>query len=87
MDGRFSVNEARPIIRQLVEVRQSMEDLWCRVITPMMSLFSWRLLHNIVPMDKSVKRRGVSLSSKCQCCSQEETMSYVFIDRTNTKEV
>ncbi|MQL82362.1 hypothetical protein Taro_014831 [Colocasia esculenta] len=44
------------------------------------SVLAWRIILNAVPIDGTVKERGVPLASRCSCCSnpQEETALHMF---------
>ncbi|KZV49214.1 hypothetical protein F511_41702 [Dorcoceras hygrometricum] len=43
-----------------------------------MSLFAWRWIQYKIPTDDTLKHRGFSMASKCQCCGQEETFEHLF---------
>ncbi|GAA0161773.1 hypothetical protein LIER_18010 [Lithospermum erythrorhizon] len=43
-----------------------------------MSFLTWRLLQGWLPVDEVLKRNGVSMTSKCMCCEQLETLEHVF---------
>ncbi|XP_058099842.1 uncharacterized protein LOC131244216 [Magnolia sinica] len=35
-----------------------------------MEIFSWKLLHGVVPADVNIQAKGIYLSSRCNCCSE-----------------
>ncbi|GAA0153383.1 hypothetical protein LIER_37667 [Lithospermum erythrorhizon] len=43
-----------------------------------MSFLAWRVLHNWVPVDEMMIKKGISMASKCVCCCQTETLEHVF---------
>lgn len=42
--------------------------IWSEFVPPKVSLFSWKLVHGILPTDNAVQKCGVSLYSKCLWC-------------------
>lgn len=85
--GRFSIKEAWKQVHQGVMIHHLMTDIRCRVLTPTMSIFRWHLPHNIVPINERLWRKGILMLSKCQCCSQVETLEHVFISGPKADEV
>src|SRR2546430_1709981 len=41
---------------------------WHKHVALKISLFLWKLLHNALLTDLAISRKGIYLSSKCNCC-------------------
>lgn len=55
------------------------ENIWHKWIPERISLFGWRLIHKGLPLDDNVRKLGISMVSRCQCCkSEEETLEHLF---------
>ncbi|KAI3450935.1 hypothetical protein Pfo_007600, partial [Paulownia fortunei] len=86
--GNFSTSSAWNHIRAGKTKRQLLGSLWCPQITPTISVFLWRLVHNWIPVDSRLQRKGFALASKCFCCnSSSESIPHVFIYGKQAREV
>jgi len=55
--------------------------IWNNVIPPSKSFLVWRLLHDKLPPDDNLIKRGCQFSSMCSLCgTSQETSYHVFID-------
>ncbi|KAL0907396.1 hypothetical protein M5K25_021804 [Dendrobium thyrsiflorum] len=52
--------------------------IWHKNIPSSVSVFIWRLLHNYVPTDDNLIRKGFKLASKCHCCYHVEVYCMFF---------
>ena len=51
-------------------------------------IFTWRLVHNFLPLDVTLRSRGLSIPSICDCCrATEETTLHLFLGGPVAKEV
>ncbi|KAI3472963.1 hypothetical protein Pfo_029210 [Paulownia fortunei] len=74
-----------PIVQNCKDLLGS---LWCPHLTPTISVFLWRLLHNWIPVDNRLQEKGFALASKCFCCaSASESIQHLFISGAQAKEV
>ncbi|XP_047979233.1 uncharacterized protein LOC125221150 [Salvia hispanica] len=80
--GNFTVASAWELIRNRGEKMEVYEFIWGKGISPTISVFLWRLLANRIPVDAKLQWRGVSLASKCHCCSEPdmETRLHLFVN-------
>ncbi|MQL88533.1 hypothetical protein Taro_021091 [Colocasia esculenta] len=69
-NGNFSTKS----VRSLLAPENSLQwaALWSPYIPLKWSIFLWRLMLNIIPVDETVKEKGVPLASKCSCCTQAQ---------------
>ncbi|XP_027158457.1 uncharacterized protein LOC113760083 [Coffea eugenioides] len=78
--GCFSVKSAWEVLRQ--RRHQSLVDslLWPSVLPAKMSFFAWRLVRNFLPLNVTLRSRGLSFLSRCGCCDlEEEALLHVFL--------
>ncbi|XP_071912297.1 uncharacterized protein [Coffea arabica] len=62
--------------------------VWNRGVSLKMSIFTWRLLRNYVPLDSVLCRRGLPLVSRCSCCLEdEESVLHLFVNGLVAREV
>ncbi|MQM21943.1 hypothetical protein Taro_054990, partial [Colocasia esculenta] len=74
----FSIKPTRSI--HALADSQQWAVLWLPYIPLKWSILLWRLMLNIIPVDETMKRKGVPVASKCSCCtqSQEESALHLF---------
>lgn len=77
-DGKLSTKLAWNIVRQNNSPDGVWVAIWSRLLSPRISIFSWRFLKQKLPVDIVLKQKGVLIASKCQCCSEEETWEHLF---------
>ena len=54
--------------------------IWDKVLPLKISFFEWRPLHDFLPLDDNLKRRGIVLSSQYVCCEKnEELLNHLFL--------
>lgn len=57
-----------------------MEKIWKLNLTPKVILFTWKLLHNFLPLGHELKRRGYKVEGKCAFgCNAIEDRDHLFI--------
>ena len=62
--------------------------VWNRGVLLKMSIFAWKLLHNFVPLDSVLRRRGLAMVSRCSYCLEgEESVPHLFVSGPVAKEV
>ncbi|KAL2533946.1 Retrotransposon [Abeliophyllum distichum] len=55
--------------------------IWWPIIPQTISFFCWRLWQGFMPMDVIIQKKiRAHMASRCQCCSEIETIQHVFID-------
>ncbi|KAL0448794.1 UNVERIFIED_CONTAM: hypothetical protein Slati_1435800 [Sesamum latifolium] len=54
--GAFTTKSAWDEIRSRQPVRQFYRTLWSKLIIPNISVFTWRLIHNWIPVDERLKK-------------------------------
>ncbi|KAL0447058.1 UNVERIFIED_CONTAM: hypothetical protein Slati_1833700 [Sesamum latifolium] len=86
-DGAFSVKSAWNLVRMPGIRRPLLNELWHPIVMPSMSIFSWRLLNNFIPVDARLKEKGMVIVSKCCCCENIETIEHLFLNSSSVKEV
>ncbi|KAL0400828.1 UNVERIFIED_CONTAM: putative ribonuclease H protein [Sesamum latifolium] len=85
--GNFSVKSAWELVRNGGIRRPFLKEFWHPTVTPSMSIFIWRLLHNFIPVDERLREKGLSIVSKCMCCRNSETVQHLFLNGTVAREV
>jgi hypothetical protein len=67
-------------LQQLQELHWA-KMIWSPDIPPSKSLFVWGLMHDKVPTDENLLRRGCYLPSMCSfCCKHEESTFHIFFE-------
>ncbi|XP_042946137.1 uncharacterized protein LOC122279516 [Carya illinoinensis] len=66
--GNFSPHSAWECIRSRGPKVPSHKWLWHPALPKKMSLIMWKTHNNCLPVDDRVRRAGISLVSKCDCC-------------------
>lgn len=54
-------------------------SFWSQRITPTISIFSWKISRNWLPVEDKMKERGITLASKCHCCKSIETVERILL--------
>ncbi|XP_071926081.1 uncharacterized protein [Coffea arabica] len=86
--GGFTVKSAWDVLRQ--RRHRSVVDslLWPSILPAKMSFFAWRLVRNFLPLDVTLRDRGLILPSRCGCCYlEEEALLHVFLTGPVASEV
>lgn len=81
-NGDFTVASAYEFLRPKRQVSAILQRVWSNFIPTKVSIFSWRLLHEIVPADMVIRRLGIPITSKCVCCvhnSECEELNHLFL--------
>lgn len=80
--GKFILNSAWGLLRYRSMISYLHKNAWSKFIPQKISIFIWKVLHNVVPTDMVVKKRGVIMVSKCSCCILDpriETTNHLLI--------
>lgn len=55
--------------------------IWNSYIPPSRAFITWRLLHNKIPTDENLRKRGcIIVSGCCFCLKQAKSSSHIFFD-------
>ncbi|MQM13529.1 hypothetical protein Taro_046455 [Colocasia esculenta] len=86
-DGKFSTKSVWLLLQP--ETSQKWAALWSPYIPLKWSILLWRMIQNLLPVDETVKGKGVPLCSKCSCCSnhQEESLIHLFFSSNIATQV
>ncbi|KAK4859764.1 hypothetical protein QYF36_011330 [Acer negundo] len=81
-DGIFSTKSAWEIIRRRGSICPWNKWLWHKHVPKKMSFVCWRARKEALPVDDLIQKLGVSIASKCNCCScpQAENIDHVLCD-------
>ncbi|MQM13372.1 hypothetical protein Taro_046296 [Colocasia esculenta] len=84
-NGKFSTKSVCSLLAPANS--QQWAALWSPHIPLKWSVLLWRLILNSIPVDETVKEKGVPLASKCSCCPQpqEESSLHLFF-RSDTAD-
>ncbi|XP_058080685.1 uncharacterized protein LOC131228852 [Magnolia sinica] len=84
--GRFSMRSAWQLLRSPSPAPVWASWIWLGSLLPKFSIFMWRLLQNVIPVDSRVQDKGVAMASRCRCCLQgtnvsphQESIPYLFL--------
>ncbi|KAL0386078.1 UNVERIFIED_CONTAM: hypothetical protein Sradi_3002100 [Sesamum radiatum] len=86
-NGTFSLKCAWNALRVVGVRLPTLTDLWHPTITPSLSVFMWRLIHEFIPMDDRLREKGLTRVSKCLCCNDYESLSHLFLNSLPVREV
>ncbi|KAL0431296.1 UNVERIFIED_CONTAM: hypothetical protein Sradi_0755600 [Sesamum radiatum] len=87
-NGSFSTKSAWDLARDHRTSQPIFQSLWSPLIRPTISIFTWKLLHSWIPVDTTLKRRGIPLVSRCVCCfKEEESLPHLFLHNPVVLEV
>ncbi|XP_042497664.1 uncharacterized protein LOC122076435 [Macadamia integrifolia] len=87
-DGIFSSKSAWEDIRLKKPNVPWASLIWCKKQLPQISTLTWRVIHGTMPTDDAVKKRSVTLASKCELCkTDEETMGHIFLHCSFSREI
>ncbi|KAI0493539.1 hypothetical protein KFK09_023657 [Dendrobium nobile] len=78
-DGLFSTKQAWHVFRNIKLSSKSFKMMWHKSIPTTVSVFNWRVLKKFVPTDDMLRKKGLLITSKCQCCANLETVHHVFV--------
>ncbi|XP_042511750.1 uncharacterized protein LOC122086899 [Macadamia integrifolia] len=75
-DGIFNSNSAWEDIRIRNLKVPWFSLIWGKKVQPRVSIFGWRMVHDKLPTDDAVQKRGIALVSKCSLCGMEAETVY-----------
>ncbi|KAL9685913.1 hypothetical protein QQ045_023367 [Rhodiola kirilowii] len=86
--GTFSAKDYYLSIRKVSPKSTLFGNIWKAWIPPKVSGLVWKFFHQAVPTDDAVKRLGILLPSRCNCCVSpvNETANHLFIRSDVAKE-
>ncbi|MQM22342.1 hypothetical protein Taro_055393 [Colocasia esculenta] len=86
-NGIFSTKYVRSLLAPANS--QQWTVLWSPHIPLKWSVLLWHLILNSIPVDETVKEKGVPLTSKCSCCPQpqEESTLHLFFRSDTANQV
>lgn len=78
--GEFSTASAWEDLREKRNVSLVDRLIWCPLVPLKISFFVWRLVRGFLPLDSQLRRRGLSIVSRCDCClTSEESIVHLFV--------
>ncbi|XP_042479159.1 uncharacterized protein LOC122060066 [Macadamia integrifolia] len=87
-DGIFNSNSAWEDIRIRNPKVPWFSLIWGKKMQPRVSIFGWRMVHDKLPTDDVIQKRGIVLVSKCSLCGMEaETSSHIFLQCSYSEEI
>ncbi|KAL6176156.1 hypothetical protein ACLB2K_052791 [Fragaria x ananassa] len=88
-NGLFSFSEGYNLVLPHYASNNLHAKVWQNFIPPRFSILVWRLLHNRLPTDDQLQRRGIPLVSVCQLCSfcSVEDSTHVFVNYSFAQHV
>ncbi|XP_042483480.1 uncharacterized protein LOC122063840, partial [Macadamia integrifolia] len=79
--GQFSTFSAWNDIRRRNPKVPWHELVWMKGLSPRQSIFGWRLCHQKLTTDDIIRKKGISLASKCIMCGlHAETLPHLFLN-------
>ncbi|KAL0434551.1 UNVERIFIED_CONTAM: hypothetical protein Slati_2789400 [Sesamum latifolium] len=85
--GEFFLKSAWEQVRAKSVGQQLLKEIWSLLFTPTMFVFYWRLLHDLIPTDERLQKKGIIMESKCTCCNHVETTSHLFLHNDEVQKV
>ena len=84
-DGNFTVKSGFFSALNPGPANQRDISLWKKVwglrLPPKLGLFTWKIIHNILPVKNRLAKRGVDLdTSYCWCLGMEEDIDHLFLN-------
>ena len=86
-NGLFSTKSGWDLVRKKNPFSKLYNSRWGKRIPNTIAIFWWKVLHNWLPVDKILKKKGITIASKCQCCFHEETIMHVLLFNTEVHKV
>ncbi|KAL0909402.1 hypothetical protein M5K25_020266 [Dendrobium thyrsiflorum] len=78
-NGNFNIMDAWHEFRVKNNVNKFFNVIWHKSIPKTIAVFMWRLWNKFIPTDDILKKKGFTITSKCQCCYHVENLHHVFI--------
>ncbi|KAI0498287.1 hypothetical protein KFK09_021528 [Dendrobium nobile] len=78
-DGLFRTKDVWHVFRTIKDPTKVFKMMWHKSIPTTVSVFCWRTLKTFIPTDELLRNKGLLITSKCQCCSNVETLQHVFV--------
>lgn len=74
--GMFTLSTSWELVRKRGLNSLIAKCCWHKNIALKISLFLWKMLHNAIPTDLAVSKKGINLPSKCLCCNSYPSVEY-----------
>ncbi|KAG8383975.1 hypothetical protein BUALT_Bualt04G0069700 [Buddleja alternifolia] len=85
--GNFTTKSVWDFIRARGDNQPLFKCAWNSLLLPNISIFLWRLFNDWIPVETRMQRKGISLASHCQCCSQNETTDHLFLHNPTVTKI
>ncbi|MQM09434.1 hypothetical protein Taro_042304 [Colocasia esculenta] len=81
-DGLFNTRSAYDILRPRGIQRPALAKIWHRLFLRKASMFCWKVIHRVIPVDSRISDHGVCLPSRCSCCTTGhcEDIDHLFMN-------
>ncbi|KAM7461730.1 hypothetical protein LguiA_029851 [Lonicera macranthoides] len=88
-DGRFTLKSAWSVCRFKRSSLYFSKLIWHHIIPLKWSTLAWIAVNKRLPLDDVIKRRGIQLASRCNCCScpKQESIKHVFVSSRMAQSV
>ncbi|KAF6148585.1 hypothetical protein GIB67_042544 [Kingdonia uniflora] len=75
VQGKFSVKSAFKEIRKKGQTCWWSKYLYRKAIHPRLGMWGWRLIHDCLPTDENIRKKGIVVASMCCLCKEAEESS------------
>ncbi|KAL0367394.1 UNVERIFIED_CONTAM: hypothetical protein Sradi_3629500 [Sesamum radiatum] len=86
-NGTFTMKGTWNTLRAVRVRRPIFKDLWHSTIIKLLFVFMWRLLHDFIPMDDRLRKKGLPTISICLSCCNYESLPHLFLNSLYVREV
>ncbi|XP_042485259.1 uncharacterized protein LOC122065524 [Macadamia integrifolia] len=87
-DGIFKSNSTWEDIRIRNPKVPWFSLIWGKKMQPRVSIFGWRMVHDKLPTDDAIQKKGIDLASKCSLCGMEaETSTHIFLQCSYSEDI
>lgn len=81
-DGNFSFSLTLDSIRHKGPCSFLSKKIWSKWLPLKISIFLWKMLHNVLRTDLKVRKKGILMPSRCYCCEElpnHESSTYFLL--------
>lgn len=87
-NGKFTTKSAWEAIRKVITSSFLFSYIWNPAIPHKISIFLWKCMHSIIPLEDQLQLKGIKIASICRCCyNQSESFNHLFIGGTLAKSI
>ncbi|KAI0511688.1 hypothetical protein KFK09_012320 [Dendrobium nobile] len=79
-NGKFNTKIVWFSVKQNLPINNIYKFYWHDNIPLTYSFLFWRIIFNYLPVDSLLRKKGLVIVSKCQCCYHFENINHVFIN-------